>query len=64
MMFLKILSWFCGIIVRTIVRLCEHLCEMKNVFRVIGGYQVQNMAQEGRYLCEKDFIFAPSLYIT
>lgn len=53
-----------GTIVRTIVRLCELLRELKNVGRVIGDPALQSRAQEASDLCRRDVIFAASLYVT
>lgn len=53
-----------GTIVRTIVRLCELLRELKNVGRVIGDPALQSKAQEACDLCRRDVIFAASLYVS
>lgn len=53
-----------GTIVRTIVRLCELLRELKNVGRVIGDPALQTRAQEAVDLCRRDVIFAASLYVS
>lgn len=52
-----------GTIVRTIVRLCELLREVKNVGRVIGDPELQKTADEAVALCRRDVIFAASLYV-
>lgn len=52
-----------GSIVRTIVRLCELLRELRNVARVIGDPELQKKAQEAVDLCKRDVIFAASLYV-
>lgn len=52
-----------GSIVRTIIRLCELLRELKNVGRVIGDPELQRRAQEAVDLCKRDVIFAASLYV-
>lgn len=52
-----------GSIVRTIVRLCELLRELKNVGRVIGDPNLQTTAETAIQLCRRDVIFAASLYI-
>lgn len=52
-----------GTIVRTIVRLCELLRELKNVGRVIGDPELQTKADEAVQLCRRDVIFAASLYV-
>lgn len=53
-----------GTVVRTIVRLCELLRELKNVGRVVGDPAMQARAQEASDLCRRDVIFAASLYVT
>lgn len=52
-----------GTIVRTIVRLCELLRELKNIGRVIGDPELQGKADEAIQLCKRDIIFAASLYV-
>lgn len=52
-----------GSIVRTIVRLCELLRELKNVGRVIGDPDLSSRAEEAIGLIRRDVIFAASLYI-
>ena len=53
-----------GTIVRTIVRLCQLLRELKNVGRVIGDPDLQSRADEAITLCRRDVIFAASLYVS
>ncbi|CAN8062450.1 unnamed protein product [Agarophyton chilense] len=52
-----------GSIVRTIVRLCELIRELKNVGRVIGDPDLQSKADHAIDLCRRDVIFAASLYV-
>lgn len=52
-----------GTIVRTVVRLCQLIRELKNVGRVIGDPDLQNKADEAIDLCRRDVIFAASLYV-